>query len=43
VGDGPDPRDLIELFYTPGSSEESTVGHPRTDPDPTAINRRGAS
>jgi mannose-6-phosphate isomerase-like protein (cupin superfamily) len=36
------PRDLIELFYTPGSSEESTAGDPRTDPNPTEINRRGA-
>jgi mannose-6-phosphate isomerase-like protein (cupin superfamily) len=35
------PRDLIELFYTPGSSEESTAGDPRTDLNPTEINRRG--
>jgi mannose-6-phosphate isomerase-like protein (cupin superfamily) len=36
------PRDLIELFYTPGSSEESTAGDPRTDPNPTEINGSGA-
>jgi hypothetical protein len=36
------PPGLIELFYTPGSSEESTAGDPRTDPNPTEINRRGA-
>jgi mannose-6-phosphate isomerase-like protein (cupin superfamily) len=36
------PRDLIELFYTPGSSEESTAADPRTDPNPTVIDRRDA-
>lgn len=35
-------RDLIELFYTPGGSDESTADDPRTDPNPTEINRRGA-
>jgi mannose-6-phosphate isomerase-like protein (cupin superfamily) len=36
------PRDLIELFYTPGSSEQSTAGDPRTDPNPTELIRHGA-
>jgi mannose-6-phosphate isomerase-like protein (cupin superfamily) len=36
------PRDLIELFYMPGSSEESTEADPRTDPDPTQLAPRGA-
>jgi mannose-6-phosphate isomerase-like protein (cupin superfamily) len=35
------PRDLIELFYTPGSSEESTADDPRTDPNPTDITGHG--
>jgi mannose-6-phosphate isomerase-like protein (cupin superfamily) len=35
------PRDLIELFYTPGTSEESTADDPRTDPNPTKINPSG--
>jgi mannose-6-phosphate isomerase-like protein (cupin superfamily) len=36
------PRDLIELFYMPGSSEESTADDPRLAPNPIEIERRGA-